>query len=227
MRVMQRSGGRVEAAQVDRDLVVTVPTASPAGGERIGGGGNRSRHRRSRPRRSPSQLLSHGGWSLVVATTGVSGLNFVFHVLISRLLGPPQYGAFTAVLNIISVLAVPLGAVQLAVTQASVSGGRRTGIAAQADDQGGLLGGRGDGGHRGARAADRQFSQPHVALRQPGDGAWIPLAVVGAVLQALLGELRFAPVAVSSFVGGGVLRLASVPCSSRRASGWRGPWRRR
>ena len=40
--------------------------------------------------------------------------------------------------------------------------------------------------------------------------AWIPLAVVGAVLQgALLGELRFAPVAVATFLGGGALRLAS------------------
>jgi glycosyltransferase involved in cell wall biosynthesis len=41
-------------------------------------------------------------------------------------------------------------------------------------------------------------------------GVWIPLAVVGAVLQgALLGELRFVPVAVTTFVGGGALRLAS------------------
>ncbi len=41
-------------------------------------------------------------------------------------------------------------------------------------------------------------------------GVWIPLAVVAAVLQgALLGELRFVPVAVASFVGGGALRLAS------------------
>ena len=41
-------------------------------------------------------------------------------------------------------------------------------------------------------------------------GVWIPLAVVAAVLQgALLGELRFVPVAVASFLGGGALRLAS------------------
>ncbi len=39
---------------------------------------------------------------------------------------------------------------------------------------------------------------------------WIPVAVVGAVLQgALLGELRFKPVAVATFFGGGALRLAS------------------
>ena len=41
-------------------------------------------------------------------------------------------------------------------------------------------------------------------------GLWVPLAVVGAVLQgALLGELRFVPVAVATFFGGGALRLAS------------------
>ena len=104
--VVQRPGVLAEPAWVDRDQVVTMPTASPAFEKRTGGGGHRSRHRRSRRRRFPSELLRQGGWSLVVATTGVSGLNFVFHVLISRLLGPPQYGAFSAVLNIIAVLAV-------------------------------------------------------------------------------------------------------------------------
>src|ERR1700739_369216 len=72
-------------------------------------------------RRVRSGVLRRGGWSLAVATTGVNGLNFLFHVLISRLLGPSHYGALGAVLNVISVLAVPLGAVQLAATQATVS----------------------------------------------------------------------------------------------------------
>src|SRR5580704_11286400 len=84
--------------------------------------GSQGRQRLGLLGRTVSGLLSHGGWSLVVATTGVSGLNFLFHILISRLLGPSQYGAFNAVLNVISVIAVPLGAVQLAVTHAVVSG---------------------------------------------------------------------------------------------------------
>src|SRR5580704_13484429 len=83
--------------------------------------GSQGRQRLGLLGRTVSGLLSHGGWSLVVATTGVNGLNFLFHVLISRLLGPSQYGALGAVLNVIAVLAVPLGAVQLAVTQAVVS----------------------------------------------------------------------------------------------------------
>jgi hypothetical protein len=53
-----------------------------------------------------------------------------------------------------------------------------------------------------------------LSLKSPlanlGMAVWIALAVVAAVLQgALLGELRFAPVAVASFFGGGVLRLVT------------------
>ena len=107
-------------------MSVTAPTAPAGFGETAHGPlgsieGSPGRHRRNLRGRIVAGLLSHGGWSLVVATTGVSGFNFLFHVLISRLLGPSQYGALNAVLNVISVLAVPLGAVQLAVTQAVVS----------------------------------------------------------------------------------------------------------
>ena len=95
---------------------VTTSTETTIFGETPGG--HRGRHRRRLRRRVLPGVLSRGGWSLVIATTGVSGLNFLFHVLISRLLGPSYYGALGAVLNVISVLAVPLGAVQIAVTQA-------------------------------------------------------------------------------------------------------------
>jgi O-antigen/teichoic acid export membrane protein len=158
-----------------------------------------------------SRLLSQGGWSLVVATTGVSGLNFLFHVLISRLLGPPQYGAFTAVLNIISVLAVPLGAVQLAVTQAVVSRAGSERVSLRSLTVKATLWGV---GAMAATEALSPLTNNFLSLNSPfanlAMGAWIPLAVVGAVLQgALLGEMRFVPVAIGTFVGGGALRLAS------------------
>jgi O-antigen/teichoic acid export membrane protein len=189
--VVQRSGGRAEL--------------------RTGGGGHRSRHRRSRRRRFPSGLLSQGGWSLVVATTGVSGLNFLFHILISRLLGPPQYGAFTAVLNIIAVLAVPLGAVQLAVTQAVISGVGNGRVSLRSLTVKATCWGL---GAMVLTEALAPLTDSFLSLGSPfanlAMGAWIPLAVVGAVLQgALLGELRFVSVAVASFVGGGLLRLVS------------------
>ena len=210
VEVVQRSGDRVEEALVDRDPAV-MPPASPAFEERMSGGGNRSRHRRTRRRRIPYGLLSHGAWSLVVATAAVSGLNFIFHVLISRLLGPPQYGAFTAVLNIISVLAVPLGAVQLAVTQSVVSGASTGRVSLRSLTMKATLWGV---GAMVVTEALSPLTDNFLSLNSPfanlAMGAWIPVAVVGAVLQgALLGELRFVPVAVASFLGGGALRLAS------------------
>jgi O-antigen/teichoic acid export membrane protein len=147
----------------------------------------------------------------VVATTGVNGLNFLFHFLISRLLGPSDYGALGAVLNVIAVLAVPLGAVQLAVTQAVVSGlGKERKSLRRLTAKAMLCG-------AGAIAAIWVLSpliDDFLNLKSPfvdlAIGVWIPLAVVCAVLQgALLGEMRYVPVAVASFVGGGALRLAS------------------
>jgi O-antigen/teichoic acid export membrane protein len=170
----------------------------------------RGRHRRSLKRRRASSLLSHGGLSLVVATAGVNGLNFLFHVVISRMLGPAQYGALGAVLSAIAVLAVPLGAVQLAVTQAVVSGAGKKRLSLRGLTVKAMLCGA------GVTAAIWAFSpliDGFLNLKSPDAVlaicAWIPLAVVAAVLQgALLGELRFAPVAFASFFGGGALRLA-------------------
>jgi glycosyltransferase involved in cell wall biosynthesis/O-antigen/teichoic acid export membrane protein len=147
---------------------------------------------------------------MVVATTGVSGLNFIFHLLISRLLGPPQYGAFSAVLNVIAVLAVPLGAVQLAVTQAVAPGAGSGRVSLRHLTVKATFWGV---GAMAATEALSPLTDSFLGLNSPlanlAMGAWIPLAVVGAVVQgALLGELRFAPVAVATFLGGGALRLA-------------------
>ena len=197
-------------------MSVTTPTA-PAAFEETAHGplgsmrGSRGRHRRSLRGRIVSGLLSHGGWSLVVATTGVSGLNFLFHVLISRLLGPSQYGALNAVLNVIAVLAVPLGAVQLAVTQAVVSRAGKERISLRRLTVKAMLWGA---GAMAAVGVVSPLMDGFLNLKSPfadlAMAVWIPLAVVAAVLQgALLGELRFVPVAVASFFGGGALRLAT------------------
>ena len=197
-------------------MSVTTPTApavfeetahGPLGSTRYSQG----RHRRSLRGRIVSGLLSHGGWSLVVATTGVNGVNFLFHVLISRLLGPSQYGAFGAVLNVIAVLAVPLGAVQLAVTQAVVSRAGKERISLRRLTVKATLWGA---GAMATVAVVSPLIDGFLNLKSPfadlAMGVWIPFAVVAAVLQgALLGELRYVPVAVASFFGGGALRLAS------------------
>ncbi len=161
-------------------------------------------------RRLGSGLLAGGGWSFVVATAGVNGFNFLFHVVISRLLGPSHYGALGALLNFISVLAVPLGAVQLAVTRAVVTGDgqprslRTLALRTTASGFGAMV------VFWAASPLLGRFLNLGSTTSLLILGAWIPLAVIGAVLQgALMGELRFVPVAVATFVGGGALRLVT------------------
>jgi glycosyltransferase involved in cell wall biosynthesis/O-antigen/teichoic acid export membrane protein len=175
-------------------------------GDQAGGHGPWSDLRR----RARSGLLGRGAWSFVVAAGGISVSNFVFHVVISRLLGANHYGVLGALLNIISVLAVPLAAVQLAVTQSVVARRASSGtVSLRAMSGKGLLGGL---GAMAALWACLPLIDSFLHISSPGPilvlGLWIPLAVVGAVLQgALMGEFRFVPVAVATFVGTGVLRL--------------------
>ncbi len=158
-----------------------------------------------------SGVFARGAFSYLVAFAGISVASFVFHLLVSRLLGPTHYGAMGALLGIISLLSVPLGAVQIAVTQAvldeEMSGqpfsmvrvtwrSFLAGCAAMV-----LLGAL-------APLID-QFLHIGSALPVLLVAAWIPLATVSAVLQgALIGEFRFRPVAFASFVGTGLVRLA-------------------
>ncbi len=195
---------------------MTTPTAGvaleqPANNTPASVRGGRGRHRRSLRGHIASGLLSRGGWSIVVATTGVNGLNFLFHVLISRLLGPSHYGALGAVLNVIAVLGVPLGAVQLAVTRAVAPGNGKERISLRRLTAKSVLWGAGS---MAAICLLSPVIDGFLNLKSPlavlTIGVWMPLAVVAAVLQgALLGEMRFVPVAVATFVGGGALRLAS------------------
>ena len=147
----------------------------------------------------------------MVATAGVNGLNFLFHLLISRLLGPSGYGALGAVLQVISVLAVPLGAVQLAVTQAVASGTGNKRMSLRSLTVKATLWGLGAmAGYWVLSPLIDGFLNLTSPVMDLAMAVWVPVAVVGAVLQgALLGELHFRPVAVATFFGGGALRLAS------------------
>jgi glycosyltransferase involved in cell wall biosynthesis/O-antigen/teichoic acid export membrane protein len=157
-----------------------------------------------------SGILSRGAVSFLFATAGVNVSNFLFHIVISRLLGPAHYGAVGAILSILSLLTVPVGAAQLAVTQAV--------IAHTENDESFSL----------SRLIWRAIvlgviaEMAFASLTPLIDGflhigspvplllvsAWIPLATVGAVLQgSLIGEYRFRAVAFATFVGGGLIRL--------------------
>ena len=165
---------------------------------------------RSRGRWLVSGLLGRGAWFYILAMAAISAFNFVFHVVMSRLLGPGHYGALGAVLNLITILAVPLGAIQLAVTQGVVarlkSGGASLRALAGKSIVGGLV----------ATAVFwcvTPLLDSFLKLGSPAPllflGLWLPLGIMAAVVQgALIAELRFMPVAVATFLGGGLLRLA-------------------
>ena len=184
----------------------TTEVLSRTSGSRCG------RHRQGLIERIPSGMLQGGGWSLLVAGVGVSGLNFVFHAMVSRLLGPASFGALGAVLNVITVLAVPLGAVQVAVTQAVAprAGREDRPSLRRLTVQAALWGAGAMVAFWALTPVLDEFLRLTSLFADLAIGIWIPLAVVSAVLQgALLGQLRFLPVAIATFLGGGALRLLS------------------
>ena len=157
-------------------------------------------------------IFGRGAVSFVFATAGVNVSNFVFHVVISRQLGPAHYGAVGAILSILGLLAVPVGAAQLAVTQAVITHShndesfslRR--LTYRALFMGFLA--------MAALAASSPLIDGFLHLNSPVPilwvSAWIPLATVGSVVQgALIGEFKFRPAAIASFVGGGPIRLVA------------------
>ncbi|MHB1504269.1 MAG: glycosyltransferase [Acidimicrobiales bacterium] len=64
------------------------------------------------------ELTRDGGIALLVAMMAVNVANFVFNVIMSRMLGEDLYGALGSLLGMVSVVTVVVGALQLAVTQA-------------------------------------------------------------------------------------------------------------
>src|SRR3954451_14378754 len=64
-----------------------------------------------------SWLASNGGAFFFLSLTLVNLGNFVFHAVVSRLLGPDSYGALSALLGLMLTLAVPVSAMQAAVTK--------------------------------------------------------------------------------------------------------------
>lgn len=158
-----------------------------------------------------SGLLGRGAMSLLVATAGVNASNFLFHVVVSRLLGPSNYGIIGAILSIISLLAIPLGAAQLAITQAVVDDVARhrefhLSRVLRSSVMWGVIG-------FALFAALVPLIDGFLHTESPVPlllvSLWIPLATVGAVLQgALIGEYRYRAVGFATFFGGGPVRLA-------------------
>jgi glycosyltransferase involved in cell wall biosynthesis/O-antigen/teichoic acid export membrane protein len=155
-------------------------------------------------------ILGRGAVSFLVATAGVNVSNFLFHIIVSRLLGPAHYGAVGSILSILSLMSVPVGAAQLAVTQA-VIGHVNSGESFSLSKliwRAFLVGFFAMVAFAGLTPTIDGFLHISSPLPLYLIGAWIPLATVGAVLQgALIGEYRYRAVAFAVFVGGGPIRL--------------------
>jgi glycosyltransferase involved in cell wall biosynthesis/O-antigen/teichoic acid export membrane protein len=67
----------------------------------------------------PAQLreYSRGVAPLLIAMSALNASNYVFHVAISRLLGPTSYGALTALLALMLVVSVPFGVLQATIAK--------------------------------------------------------------------------------------------------------------
>ena len=163
-------------------------------------------------KRMASSGLAQGGLGFFVATGAVSVSNFLFHVVISRLLGPSVYGALGALLNVLLILSVPLGAIQAAVTRSESahlhSEGHGIGLR-RAMMRAGLT------GIIGTLVlivfSPLIASYLHLSSVESTMilAIWVLPALIGAVAQGvLMGRLRFAPVSVAMLLGGVVGRLA-------------------
>jgi glycosyltransferase involved in cell wall biosynthesis/O-antigen/teichoic acid export membrane protein len=67
------------------------------------------------------QLFLRQTGLLLVALGLLNGSNYIFHVVVSRLLGPSAYGALASLLAIILVLSVPFGVLQTALAEKTAS----------------------------------------------------------------------------------------------------------
>jgi O-antigen/teichoic acid export membrane protein len=154
-------------------------------------------------RLSLAELAGGGGLVFLVASATVGFSNFLFHVVVSRLLGPDRYGALGALLTLVLVLSVPLAALQAAVTRAvALRQGQPVALRQM------LL--KATVGSLAAMVLLVAFS-PVIAgylhLSSPVPvivlATLIPPTALASVLQGMLiGKLRFTPVAIALVVGG-------------------------
>ena len=158
-----------------------------------------------------SKALAHGGLTFFLATSAISFLNFVFHVVLSRLMGPSRYGILGALMNVFLVLSVPLAAIQAATAQAEAS--RTT------NGGGGVLVGRAVFRAfligiviAGALMLASPLLRNYLHLRSSLSVIILSVSLIPALVSAILGgvlmgRFRFTPVAVALLAGTGIAKL--------------------
>ncbi len=164
-----------------------------------------SQERSAPSRGSVSLVLGGGGLAFFAASCIWNGSNFLFHVIMSRILGPVTYGALGSLLGIITVITFAAGAIQAAVVQGVAE---RTG-----EETRGPLALRRQISRAGIAAAASMFVlttlspviERYLHLASPYPvfllGLFVALSLLVLVPQGvLLGRLRFRVVAVSLVV---------------------------
>lgn len=156
-------------------------------------------------------LVAHhrGELGLVIATVVANLSNFGFHIMASRLLGPTSYSGLSALLVLLTILAVPLSALQLTTAQA------QAGFNADSDILGVLKGSVAAGAVVFAAAAVATpflegFFHIGSSIAVLMADVWLMLAVIGAVpFGVLLGQRRYGAIAFAVIVGTAGVRLAT------------------
>ncbi len=153
------------------------------------------------------RTFSRGFMPLLLALSLLNGSNYVFHVVVSRLLGPTQYGALAALLGLLLVLSVPFAVIQTLAakrTAALRAGGDGHDIRVLA------------AGALKAMVAIGMAGSAGLALASPILGAFLHVGVGSALLVGpyamvslllaiplgvLQGQMRFRAFAVATAVG--------------------------
>lgn len=150
--------------------------------------------------------LWRGAVRLFLALGLFNASTYLFHVAVSRLLGPGEYGALAALLALVMVLSVPFTVLQTVLAKRTAilrAQGEGAGVALAAGTVKGLL------PHASAAALVLVLGSPALAatlrIGEPSAlllGPYVLVAVLSAVpLGVLQGELRFSALAVASLVG--------------------------
>ena len=153
-------------------------------------------------------FLASGGLFYTLTTFAISVSAFLFHVMVSRIVGPAEYGLVGSMLGIIALIIVPISAFQLSVTHSvSAIGNRRININS-------ILG--------KTFLVSSSISVICISLTSIIDHflksysvlpfavilLWIPFAATSAVVQgALSAQFKFVKLASALFIGNGIIRL--------------------
>ena len=162
---------------------------------------------------APQSMRADGGVLLLFGFSVVNVANFAFHVLVSRLLGPQEYGTLSSLLAVLVVLQVPVGALQVVITHEVAS---RRGAGLPDGALGRLLYQATAAGVVGAAVMLVAIGPLKAFLHLDSGTPVVLLAflLLGTLVDlvprsALLGYLRLRVVAVGLVLGAG-LRLAAA-----------------